>query len=140
MAPQSGQGVMAQVPPQLVPIVQQIAQMLGVPVEVLVQQLLQIAQQNGVPLEVVIQAMIQQIQGATGAGGSAGGGAPPGAGPGGGVPGRLGGRFTGAQQPVMAAPGVRAAPAPPPPRVGRRVMPVGVAGGRAPGTRRRGSE
>lgn len=143
VAPQPGQGVMAQVPPQLVPVVQQIAQMLGVPVEMLVQKLLQIAQQNGVPLEVVIQGMIEWIQSQAGAGGAPGGGAQASpAGPGGLPPGRLGSRFMGAQQPVMAAPGVRAAPAPPPAprRVGPITRPAGVAGGRAPGTRRRGSE
>ena len=139
---QPGMDVMAQVPPQLVPVVQQIAQMLGVPVEMLVQKLLQIAQQNGVPLEVVIQGMLEWIQSQAGAGGVPGGGAPPAAGQGPPGPGRLGSRFTGAQQPVMAAPGVRAAPVPPPaPRhVGPITRPAGVAGGRAPGTRRRGSE
>jgi len=137
-----GQSVMAQVPPQLVPVVQAIAQQLGVPVEMLVEQLLQIAQQQGVPLAVVIQAMIELIQGAMGAGGPPGGGGmPPPAGPGGGQPGQLGMRPGPTAGDVMAAPGVQAAPRQPAPgRVGRRPMPSGVAGGREPGTRRRGSE
>jgi len=46
---------------------------------------------------------------------------------------------TGAE--VMAAPGVQAAPGPPPaPTLGRQVRPAGIATGMAPGVKRQGME
>lgn len=101
--------------------VQVAAQMLqqGMPPQQVVQQLVQM----GLPPEQAIQVVQQAIQMLQG-GGTGGG--------------------TGA---VMAAPGVQAAPGPPPapagaglPRMGPQVRPSGIATGRAPGVKRTGME
>ena len=107
--------------PQLMQAIAMLAQRFGVPPQVLLQRLIQQAQRMGIPLAALVQMLMQRLQ-------QGGGGAGPGRMP---------------QSPpgpsnVMAQPGMRAIPTPP--RVGPSTRPSGIATGRAPGTRRRGSE
>lgn len=131
------QRILSMLPPQAAQVLVMLAQRMGIPIEQLIMQLYQMAQRYGVPFQQMLMMFLQQMM----------------AGMRGGQPGRAQGAGMGAgrmgQTPrqggpaVMAGPGVRAVPQQPyggGPRVGRRVMPAGVATGRAPGVRRQGSE
>jgi len=104
---------------QYAQLVQVLAQRMGITEEQLVQWLIQQAQQLGIPLQQLIQQLAERILG-------------------GATPTATGQQFRGAGPQVMATPGVRATPQPA--RVGRRVMPSGIATGMAPAAKRRGIE
>ena len=130
-----------QIPPEMMPLVQQLAQQMGMSVEDLIARLVAAARQMGVSVVELLQQLVQQMQGG---GGMGGGMMPQGTGMPGSGPNQPAMQGYGAAggPPVMAAPGVRANPTPntTPPQVGRQVRPAGVATGREPGTRRQGQE
>jgi len=101
-------------PDQVVAALQQMAQQMGTSLQELLTYIMTQAQQQNITPVQVFQMLLQRLQ--------------------------LGAQYSPQGPQVMAAPGQRAAPGPPPARVGRRVMPSGMATGRPPGTRRTGIE
>lgn len=109
--------------PQLMQAIQMLAQKMGVPpqqMQQFVQQLMAQAQRMGIPLAQLVQMLLQRVMGQGQQGMQQAPQSPPG------------------PSTVMAQPGMRAIPTPP--RVGPSTRPAGIAMGRAPGTRRRGTE
>ncbi len=127
-----------QIPPELMPLIEQLAQQMGMSVEDLIARLVAAARQMGVGVVELLQQLMERVRG----GGTPGAAGAPGMGmPNPNVPPPAGPAGPGGP-PVMAAPGVRANPTPPgpPPRLGRSTRPSGIATGRAPGTKRQGIE